>query len=105
LRAPSLHAACAAQAGPRLRTLVIVERPEKWPFDIPGVAVVAALDYLTGEQYGVAGLRVLNLCRSYRYQSLGYYVSLLAMSRGHRPLPSVTTIQDLRTWSIVRALS
>jgi glutathione synthase/RimK-type ligase-like ATP-grasp enzyme len=88
-----------------VKTLVVVERPENWPFDVPGVDVVAARDYLTAERYAGAGFRVLNLCRSYRYQSLGYYVSLLAMSRGHRPLPSVTTVQDLRTWSIVRALS
>ncbi|HVS13510.1 MAG TPA: RimK family protein [Thermoanaerobaculia bacterium] len=88
-----------------MKTLVVVERPEKWPFDIPGVEVAAARDYLTGERYAGAGIRVLNLCRSYRYQSLGYYVSLLALSRGHRPLPSVTTIQDLRTWSIVRSMS
>ena len=46
--------------------------------------------------------RCFNLCRSYRYQSLGYYVSLLAAARGHRPLPSVTTIQDLKSQIVVR---
>ena len=88
-----------------MKTLVVVDRPENWPLEIPGVEVVAALEYLTADRFGGSGLRVLNLCRSYRYQTLGYYVSLLALSRGHRPLPSVTTIQDLRTWSIVRVLS
>ncbi|HVS62378.1 MAG TPA: RimK family protein [Thermoanaerobaculia bacterium] len=88
-----------------MKTLVVVDRPENWPLEIPGVEVVAALEYLTAERFAGPGLRVLNLCRSYRYQTLGYYVSLLALSRGHRPLPSATTIQDLRTWSIVRALS
>jgi glutathione synthase/RimK-type ligase-like ATP-grasp enzyme len=88
-----------------VKTLVVVDRPENWPLEIPEVEVVRSLEYLTSERFAGSGMRVLNLCRSYRYQTLGYYVSLLALSRGHRPLPSVTTIQDLRTWSIVRSLS
>ncbi len=43
--------------------------------------------------------------RSYRYQSVGYYVSLLAEARGHKPLPSVSTIQDLKTPAVVKVLS
>jgi glutathione synthase/RimK-type ligase-like ATP-grasp enzyme len=49
--------------------------------------------------------KVVNLCRSYRYQSLGYYVSLLAAARGHKPIPSVTTILDLTSRSIARAMT
>ena len=77
--------------------LIVVEKPEDWPLDVPGVEVVPARRYLTDPEYsGGRGVKVFNLCRRYRYQSLGYYVSLLAAARGHRPLPSVTTIQDLR---------
>ena len=47
-------------------------------------------------------MRVFNLCRTYRYQTLGYYVSLLAAARGHRPLPTVATLQDLRSHTVVR---
>ncbi len=39
--------------------------------------------------------KVINLSNSYRYQSRGYYASLLASSRGHRVIPSVETIIDL----------
>ena len=49
--------------------------------------------------------KVFNLCRSYGYQTLGYYVSLLAAARGHRPLPSVATIQDLRSTPLLRVVS
>jgi DNA-binding transcriptional MocR family regulator len=42
------------------------------------------------------------LCDSYRYQSLGYYVSLLAEARGHRPLPRAQTIEDLQSPNLVR---
>jgi len=48
---------------------------------------------------------VYNMCRSLSYQSVGYYVSLLAAARGHRPLPSVATSQALHQLPIVRAAS
>jgi glutathione synthase/RimK-type ligase-like ATP-grasp enzyme len=89
-----------------MSALIVVERPENWPLDIPGTEVVTATDYLTDSRF-VAQRRakVYNLCRSYGYQSAGYYVSLLAAARGHRPLPSVTTTQDLRQSSLVRIAS
>ena len=86
--------------------LIVVEKPEDWPLDVPGVSVVPARRYLTDPEYsGGRGVKVFNLCRRYRYQSLGYYVSLLAAARGHRPLPSVTTIQDLRHRTRLNLLS
>ncbi len=86
--------------------LLVVDRPEDWPLDVADVDVVQARTYLTDPRYsGLRGAKLFNLCRSYRYQSLGYYVSLLATARGHRPLPSVTTVQDLKTPSIVRSVS
>lgn len=39
--------------------------------------------------------RIINLSRSYAYQSRGYYASLLAEARGHRIIPSVETMIDL----------
>ena len=53
-------------------------------------------------EYSSAGrnLRVLNLCRSYRYLSVGYYCSLLAEARRHRVIPSVRTLNDLSRKSI-----
>jgi hypothetical protein len=38
---------------------------------------------------------IINLSRSYAYQSRGYYASLLAAARGQRVIPSVETIIDL----------
>src|SRR5690606_24846794 len=45
------------------------------------------------------------LCRDHGYQSLGYYVSLLAAARNHRPLPSLSTIQNVRHSAVVRITS
>lgn len=89
-----------------MNLLLVVDRPEDWPLELPGVEVVPPRTYLTDPRYsGLRGAKLFNLCRSYRYQSLGYYVSLLATARGHRPLPSVTTIQDLKTRSLIRSIS
>jgi glutathione synthase/RimK-type ligase-like ATP-grasp enzyme len=49
-------------------------------------------------------VRLLNLCRTGRYQGRGYYVSLLAEARGQRPVPDVKTIEDLKSEDYVRAL-
>ncbi|MEW5769579.1 MAG: RimK family protein [Pseudomonadota bacterium] len=85
---------------------IIVDNPRDWPLDLPEVTVVSARAYLTEAAYSDAhAARVFNLCRSYRYQSLGYYVSLLAEARGHRPLPSAHTIEDLQSQALVRVLT
>ena len=77
--------------------IVVVDQRADWPVDIPGMEVVTAWDYLTHEMHTRARrVRVYNLCRSFAYQSTGYYVSLLAGARGHKPLPEITTIQDLK---------
>ncbi len=77
--------------------IVVVDQRSDWPVDIPGLEVVTAWEYLTQELHTRARrLRVYNLCRSFAYQSIGYYVSLLASARGHKALPEITTIQDLK---------
>ncbi|MFP5357464.1 MAG: RimK family protein [Gammaproteobacteria bacterium] len=77
--------------------LVVVDQRSDWPVNIPGIEVVTAWDYLTHETLTRARrTRLYNLCRSFSYQSTGYYVSLLAGARGHKPLPEIDTIQDLK---------
>ncbi|MEJ2469592.1 MAG: RimK family protein [Desulfuromonadales bacterium] len=86
--------------------LIVVDNPDDWPHAIADAEVVAARQYLTGaESFNRRNLKVYNLCRSYRYQSIGYYVSLLAAARGHRPQPGVQTIQDLKSSVIIRSIS
>ncbi len=86
--------------------LIVVNNPARWPFAIANAQVVAARAYLADSAYSTSrNVRVYNLSRSYRYQSTGYYVSLLAEARGHRPLPSISTVQDIKTPSLVRLAS
>jgi glutathione synthase/RimK-type ligase-like ATP-grasp enzyme len=83
--------------------LIIVEDPDSWKFSFDDVEVITPSRYISDEVYQqTRGLKVLNLCKSYQYQSHGYYVSLLAEARHHKVLPGVSTIQDLRFPSILR---
>src|SRR5882757_6869357 len=83
--------------------LVVVEKPENWKFSLEDVDVVTPDDYITKESFqSEKSTKLINLCKSYQYQSEGYYVSLLAEARGHKVLPGVSTIQDFRFPSILR---
>lgn len=89
-----------------MRILIVANSPKEWPFQIPNVEVVDAWSYLTRPEYSdLRGVKLFNLCKSYRYQTTGYYVSLLAEARGHRPIPSISTLQDLKSQTMVRMVS
>lgn len=89
-----------------MQSIVVVNKPKNWNFQIPDVEVVSAKAYLTDSKYSeISNVRVYNLCQSHRYQGMGYYVSLLAEARGHRSFPNITTIQDLKSQSIIRIIS
>ncbi|MBS1680312.1 MAG: RimK family protein [Bacteroidetes bacterium] len=83
--------------------LIVVEKPKTWNFRLVDVEIISADEYISGEQYQeMKNVKLLNLCKSYQYQSEGYYVSMLAEARGHKVLPEVSTIQDFRFPSILR---
>ncbi|MDX5348992.1 MAG: RimK-like ATPgrasp N-terminal domain-containing protein, partial [Hymenobacteraceae bacterium] len=89
-----------------MRKIVVVNNPKDWDLAIEDVEIVDAQTYLTDATYtDIKNARIFNLCRSYKYQSSGYYVSLLAEARGHKAIPNVTTIQDLKSKTIIRAIT
>lgn len=80
------------------RLLVVVDHAGDWPLAEPGCAVMEASAFLAAVDRAGAGPApqlVINLCRSYKYLSVGYYCSLMAEARGQRVLPPVQTINDL----------
>jgi glutathione synthase/RimK-type ligase-like ATP-grasp enzyme len=81
--------------------IVLVENLNDWKPTFPALPLVAAKDYLARPEYlNARHLRILNLCRSYRYLSVGYYCSLLAEARRHWVIPNVRAINDLSHKSI-----
>lgn len=81
--------------------ILIVEQQQDWLAEYPEMNVVAAADYLSDPQrFRSRGIRIINLCRSYRYLSEGYYCSLLSEARRHKIIPSVRTLTDLSRKSV-----
>jgi glutathione synthase/RimK-type ligase-like ATP-grasp enzyme/gamma-glutamyl:cysteine ligase YbdK (ATP-grasp superfamily) len=76
--------------------LVIVSDPRD-AAGLPPASIVEADRYLEGgEEMADPRATVVNLCRSTRYGSRGYYVSLLADARKQQVLPTVDTSQGLQ---------
>jgi glutathione synthase/RimK-type ligase-like ATP-grasp enzyme len=89
-----------------MQHFLVVDNPKKWTLEIPGVDVISAKEYLTNPAFSsIRNVKVFNLCKSYRYQSSGYYVSLLASARGHKPIPNILAILDLKSQAIIRIIS
>lgn len=90
----------------QIANIIVVDSASKWKLNVEGVSVISAKRYLSEATYQtLKNVRVFNLCDSYRYQSLGYYVSLLASAREHRAIPSVTTIRDFKNLSVIRSIA
>lgn len=89
-----------------MKILIVAAGAADWNLSVPGVEVVTPRTYLTDPAYAeIENARVINLCANYRYQSNGYYVSLLAAARNHRPMPSVATMRDLQSSTFFRYVS
>jgi len=89
-----------------MQILLVVDRTENWPLRIEGVRVVSSREYISSLEFSdIRKSRVYNLSSSYSYQTVGYYVSLLAEARGHKPVPDIPTISDMKSQTIVRFIS
>ena len=83
--------------------LVVVEKQGDWKKEYPLLRVITVNEYLTNPSYfKMKNLKVINLARSYRYLSRGYYCSLLAEARNHKIIPTVRTLRDLSKKSSYR---
>jgi glutathione synthase/RimK-type ligase-like ATP-grasp enzyme len=89
-----------------MKIIITVTNLKDWDFDIKDIEVVTGKQYLTNPDYSkLKNARVFNLCRDYKYQNTGYYVSLLAAARKHKAIPSIETIQEMKSASVVKILS
>src|SRR3974390_1653931 len=75
------------------------------PRDLPNAEtphkVITTSEYLARPRlFDVGRPKLVNLARSYAYQSKGYYASLLAEARGHRVIPTVETMLELREFKL-----
>ena len=86
------------------RTLLVVDDLSDWEPYYPSEHVITFEDYLSNPIHSEAWprTRVINLCRSYRYLSDGYYCSLLAEARQHHVIPSVRALNDFGRQALYR---
>ncbi len=83
--------------------IIVTDHPGDWTASNSETDIISPQDYFSDEQYQKSKkYKVINLCKSYHYQSLGYYVSLLAEARGHKVMPEISTLQEFRFPSLVR---
>src|ERR1700733_7410954 len=78
--------------------VVLVDHARDFPNAETPHKVITTREYLARPKLfaGPGRPKIINLSRSYNYQSKGYYASLLAEARGHRVIPSVETMLELR---------
>jgi glutathione synthase/RimK-type ligase-like ATP-grasp enzyme len=78
--------------------VILVDQARDFPNADTPHKVITTSDYLARPKLfaGAGRAKLINLSRSYNYQSKGYYASLLAEARGHRVIPTVETMLELR---------
>jgi glutathione synthase/RimK-type ligase-like ATP-grasp enzyme len=77
--------------------VILVDQPKDFPNADTPHKVIMTSEYLARPKlFDVGRPKLVNLSRSYAYQSKGYYASLLAEARGHRVVPTVETMLELR---------
>ena len=87
------------------RNIVVVDRELPWLQNIDTIEIIHSDDYIKQEEYSNFNGRVFNLCDSYKYQSTGYYVSLLAIARDNPVIPNIATIKDFTNRTILRSIA
>src|ERR1700732_1896926 len=77
--------------------VILVDQPKDLPNADTPHKVITTSEYLARPRlFDVGRPKLVNMARSYAYQSKGYYASLLAEARGHRGVPTVETMLELR---------
>src|ERR1700674_4005506 len=77
--------------------VILVDNPKDFPNADTPHKVITTSEYLARPKlFDLSRPKLINLSRSYNYQSKGYYASLLAEARGHRVVPTVETMLELR---------
>lgn len=89
-----------------LQNIIVINHPHQWIFESVNAQIVSVKDYINNPVYqNNTDLRVFNLCTSYKYQSYGYYVSLLATARNQRVIPNAVTISDFKLINVIRSVT
>jgi glutathione synthase/RimK-type ligase-like ATP-grasp enzyme len=84
------------------KVIVIVDKIKDWSHFYPVDKLLTPIEYLlrwdeihSSKGHSKEKIKIINLCKDYKYLGEGYYCSLLAEARGHSVIPSLRSINDL----------
>ena len=90
--------------GKKTSNLIVTDGHISWVHRLENVEVTTAEKFISDPRFIKDDFRVFNLTQSYAYQTLGYYVSLLASARELRVIPNVATIEDFLDETITASI-
>lgn len=87
------------------RYLVVTDFDTDFFKDMENVKHIRSAEYFDDIKYHKAkDLRVINLCSNYKYQSVGYYVSLMALARNQVSYPSAGLLRDIDNQRVLKSV-
>lgn len=84
------------------KVLILLDEIGDWKPFYETKSILSVSDYLKFKTLGNESNLVINLSNDFKYNSEGYYCSLLAQARGHKVMPGVETLNKLESGSGVR---
>lgn len=87
------------------RNIVVTDFHTDFFDGIPDIITIQASQYIDDENYQkIKNVRIFNVCSSLNYQTVGYYVSLLALARNHAVYPNATSLRDFKNAVVIRSI-
>ena len=87
------------------RNIIVIDFDTDFFDNIENISVIKAITYIEDEFYqNLKNAKVFNLCRSLNYQTVGYYVSLLALARNHSVFPNIISLRDIKNSLIINSI-
>ena len=87
------------------RNIIVTDYETDFFNDIPNVTLIRAKQYIEDDEYqNIQNAKIFNMCSSLNYQTVGYYVSLLALARNHSVYPNIISLRDFKNSLIVKSI-
>ncbi len=87
------------------RNIIVTDYETGFFEGIPNVTLIRAKQYIEDDEYqNIQNAKIFNLCSSLNYQTVGYYVSLLALARNHSVYPNIISLRDFKNSLIVKSI-
>lgn len=91
-------------ASNKLANIIVTDLDLPWLQEIKDVIIITPDQYINEKRFMYGEYRVFNLCRSYQYQTNGYYISLFAQAREQRAIPNFTTLEDFMSPEVLTSI-